>query len=374
MNCTPPTVRRVPALLAMCAWCGMFTIAPISLAQPVETNSTEAVAPAAPDAAAEGDSAAPARSVLWPDFQVGQRVVLEMSYVDTSKFSKPILATINVEVIDKIDDVFTIRWTPSNTRIPRDLPNRAMAHFMCVWNGTAGPSLDILIQENVGVIGLANWEAARDHAVAEAKKSIIGLKGTDGVEITPEMADTTVGPIRDAILANKDAAESSLLRNVRGYFDGAYHEILPGETVSEDLELPWPFGDEEGLYLPATRTMHVTEATSNPAPTYDLRIEITPDRERFKALVNSLAERLDDRLKEPEVLDRAESAVNIKIRWQFDTAKGWPTRASSTSRITGDAGVIINTATWTLVKGPTMKSAEPVQPEPVSPPATPTAK
>lgn len=340
-----------------------FAVSSLAFAQgQTETPAAapDRVAPeVAPQAAAPEGDPAPARSVLWPDFQVGQHVVLEMTYLDTSKFAKPIFATINVEVIDKTDDVFTIRWTPSNTRLPRGFPSPAMAPYICVWNGTAGPTLDILIQEDLGVIGLANWEAARDQAVADATNALVGLKGSDGVEITPEMAAENVQALRDTILANKDATEATLLRNVRGYFDGAYHEVAPGEVVTEDLELPWPFGDEEGLYLPATRTTRVEEPAAGPTPIYVLHIEIAPDRERFKALVNSLTETVAAKLKGPELAARAESAVSIKVRWQLDMSKGWTTRASSNTRITNETGLIINAVTWTLTQGPTMKADEP---------------
>lgn len=364
--------RTLSCLLVVAGFC----VSPLAFAQG-QTEAHAAAPEVAPAAAPEGNPAAPARSVLWPDFQVGQHVVLEMTYLDTSKTPKPILATINVEVIDKTDDVFTIRWTPSNARIPRDLPNRAMAPFMCVWDGTAGPTLDILIQEDLGVIGLANWEAARDQTVRDAKKAIIGLKGSDGFEITPEMADELVDPMRDTILANQDATEATLLRNARGYFDGSYHEVTPGDSLTEAIELPWPFGDAaEGLFLPMTRTTTLSTIVTDPAPVYELLIDLKPDGARFKELVTSLADQVSTSLKSEEVIQQAESAA-IKARWTLDMAKGWPTQASSTVHSKGADKETRKTVAWTLVEGPTMKAAEPkpaacAQPDAAPPaPATP---
>ncbi len=346
-----------------------FALSSLASAQG-QTETPAAPDAVAPEAAPEGDPAAPARSVLWPDFQVGQHVVLEMTYLDTSKAPKPVLATVTVEVIDKTDDVFTIRWTPSNVRIPRDFPNPSLAPFACVWNGTAGPTLEILIQEDVGVIALKNWEAARDQTVADAKRALVGITDGDAV-ITPERADQVVNPMRNAILASKDAVEATLLRSVRGYFDGSYHEVAPGKSFTEELELPWPFGDAaEGLFLPMTRTTTVTTITTDPAPVYELLIDLKPDAQRFKELVTSIADQLPASLKSDEAMKRAESAVEIKVRWRLDTAKGWPTRASSTARSRGADQTTTQTVTWTLVDGPTMKAAEP---KPDAAPAQPDA-
>lgn len=150
---------RVLALSATLAFAGLFP----AIAQ------SEPPAPAATTAPAD----ATVRSVLWPDFQVGQHVVLEMSYLDTARAAKPILATINIDVVDKTDDVFTIRWTSSNVRIPRDLNRGNIQAFHCIMNGTAGPSLEILIQEDVGIIGLRNWEKARDTLLGDVRKELL---------------------------------------------------------------------------------------------------------------------------------------------------------------------------------------------------------
>ncbi len=360
--------RTLSCLLAAAG----FAASSLAFAQgPTETPAAapaSAPAVASEVAAPETDPAAPARSVLWPDFQVGQHVVLEMTYLDTSKAPKPVLATINVDVIDKTGDVFTIRWTPSNARVPKEFPNPAFAPFACVWNATAGPTLEILIQEDVGIIGLKNWEGARDQAVADAQRALIGVQDKGGV-ITAERAQQVVMPMREAILSTKDAVEASLLRNVRAYFDGSYHAVPPGSSFTHEFDAPWPFGEAaEGLVLPMTRTTSVNTLATDPAPVYELLIDLKPDAQRFKELITSLADRMPKSFRSDEMLKRAESAVETKVRWQFDTAKGWPTRASSTTRVANDTGVTTTTVTWTLVEGPKMKPADPkAQPEPAQP-------
>lgn len=339
---------RVLALSAMLAFAGLFP----AIAQ------SEASAPAATTVPAE----AAARSVLWPDFQVGQHVVLEMSYLDTAKAPKPTLATIDLDVIDKTDDVFTIRWKTSNARIPAALSGSPAAKFESLWNGTSGPTLEVLIQEDVGIIGLKNWEAARDEMLAASKRTLTGLPDETGSPASPEYIDAIVESLRKAVLSSQDAVESTLLKNVRGYFDGSYHEVAPGTSTTEDLDLPWPFGDDaEALVLPMTRATAVASVATDPAPVYELTMTMSVDSERFKELMQKFREEMADNLKNQNTDELAQSDIEIKLRWRLDTAKGWPTRASSSTRTSRGKDAKTETTSWTLVEGPTMKGAEPAE-------------
>jgi len=340
---------------ASLATIGVAIASPLAFVQgQTETPAaTSELAPAvAPEAAApEGDSA-PARSVLWPDFQVGQHVVLEMTYLDTKKSPKPVVATVNIDVIDKIDDVFIMRWKATNPRIPNDFTPMAMAAFHTIWDGTAGPTLDILVQEDMGVLGVQNWEAARDEGLANAKVALLKLRENDGTPVAPEKVDALLASFAAAALPNEGAVDITLLRNVRSYFDGSYHTVAPGETQSEAIEIPWPFAGDAGMSLPMDRTTALSIITTDPAPIYELSINIKPDDAKFKELMKAFTEQMADNLKGAQVDKIANSTIEHKIRWTFDTAKGWPTRVSSTTRLVNGGNVTTQTTTFTLVEGP----------------------
>lgn len=324
--------------------------------QPAPTEPAPAQ-PAAPEAPAP--DAAPARSVLWPDFQVGQHVVLEMSYLDTSKSAKPILATVNIDVVDKADDVFTIRWTPSNPRVPRDFNGGAMMTFHCIMNGTAGPSLDVLVQEDVGVIGVHNWEEARDAMLADVRKDLLALSDASNGALTHEHVDSQIESLNRMLFATRDATETTLLKNMRSYFDGSYHEIAPGESEATEFEMPWPFaGGAEDLKLPMTRTLSLATIATDPALVYELSINVQPDPEKMKELLTSFVQRMPEGMKTKQVEQFANSTIENKIRWTFDTAKGWPTRVSGTTRVKNAEQLTTQTSTFTLTEGPTMKAQD----------------
>lgn len=361
-----------------------FAVASLAFAQePAETPAAAPkVAPeAAPEPAApEREPPAPARSVLWPDFQVGQHAVLEMMFLDTSMSTKPILATIDVEVIDKTDDVFTIRWTPNNARVPSDFNGGRMVQFLCIMNGTAGPPLEIQIQEDAGYLGLRNWKEASERALADMRESILSIGRGTANAIPADQVDQMIAPLRTSLFATQDAADSALYRNASGFFDGAYAQITPGQTLSTAMEVPWPFGDaKEGLMLPMTRTLSLATVATEPALVYELLIHQEHDAERMKDLMESFAQNLPEDMRGDEVNRITNSEIELKTRWRFDAAKGWPVRASSTVRLTSAAHVITRSMTYTLVEGPTMKAVEnspdatPLQPDPAqqkSPPAS----
>lgn len=361
-----PTFRHVPALFAaMCAGLGVLCPAPTAAAQaepaPVQPASAQ------PAAAPEGNPATPARSVLWPDFQVGQRAVLEMSYLDSSKSAKSILATITVEVIDKTDDVFTIRWTPSDTLVPRDFNAGMTRWFHCIMNGTAGPPLEIQIQEDAGYVGIRNWREASDKALTDIRDSLLRIGSGTGNALSGAQVDETIAPLRDTVFGSQEAAESTLFKNANAYFEGSYHEITPGQTVVTQLEVPWPFGDAEaGLVLPMTRTLSLATIATEPTPVYELSIHQEHDAERMKALLKSFAENLPEEMRSEEVRRITNSNIETKTRWRFDAAKGWPTRVSSTTRFDNAGQVVTHSVSYTLIDGPTMKVAD----EPAEAPKT----
>lgn len=363
--------RRIQSI--MCA-IGFAVAIPLALAQAPNT------APAAPEANDTKLDQAPARSILWPDFQVGQHVVLEMTYLDTKKSSKPVIATVTIDVVDKIDDVFIMRWKASNPRIPDDFKPMAIAAFHAVWDGTAGPTLDILVQEDSGVLGVQNWEAARDEGLASAKVALLKLRENDGTPVHPDKVDALLASFAAAALANEGAVDITLLRNVRAYFDGSYHTVAPGETQSEAIEIPWPFAGDAAMSLPMDRTTSLSVISTDPAPIYELSINLKPDDAKMKELMKAFTEQMADNLKGSQVDKVANSTIEHKIRWTFDTAKGWPTRASSTTRIVNGGDVTTQTTTYTLVEGPTIKArdpeaptADPAQPNPAQQPPAATA-
>lgn len=361
--------RTVSCLLAAAG----FAASSLAFAQG-QTETPAAAPDVAPEAAPEGDPA-PARSVLWPDFQVGQHLVLMMSYLDTKKSDKPVIATVTIDVIDKIDDTFIIRWKSSDARIPKDFRPMAMAPFLTIWDGLTGPTLEILVQEDVGVLGLRNWEAARDEALAESRAAMLKVRESDGTPTAPEKVDAILASFTQAALPNRDAVDVTLLKNVRVYFDGSYHSVAPGETSTEDLEIAWPFGGDENLALPMSRTTTLTTIATDPAPIYELLINLKPDDARFKELMKAFTDKMADNLKSAQLDRLANSTIEYKVRWRLDTAKGWPTRVSSTTRLQSGVDVTTQTVTYALIDGPTMKAAElkpdaaPAQPEAAQPDA-----
>jgi hypothetical protein len=358
------TIARTVSRLLIAAG---FATSSLAFAQgQTETPAAPAVAPeVAPEAAApEGDpaDAAPARSVLWPDFQVGQHVVLEMMYLDTSKAPKPILATITIDVLDKTDDVFTIRWTPSNARIPREFNEGRMMAFHCIMNGTAGPTLEVLIQEDVGVIGLRNWQEAGDALLADVRKELLVIADMSGGAMTPENVDSQVDSLKRMLFSTRDGVETTLLKNMRAYFDGSYHKVAPGESETSEFDVPWPFAQTQGdLMLPMTRTLSLATITVDPSPVYELSISVQPNPEKMKELLTSFIQSMPEGMKTKQVEELGNSTIENKIRWTFDTAKGWPTRTSATTRLKNGDQVTTQTSGFTLVEGPTMVAKDEAQ-------------
>lgn len=365
MNCTPPTFRRVPALLAMCAWCGMLTIAPISLAEtpPVAAVPSESAPQSAPAAAPDEDLAESSPSVLSPRFQVGQHAVIKQTLRESRKGNHLVSHLVDVNVIDKINDTFVIRWQMR----PFDVPDGTDPAKRAAMEAAVLPPIDILFEEGVGVAGIRHWQATRDKFLDVAEKLSLATPQRDGTPADPAEIAKVIEIMRSTLMNTREGAESILLKRIRGYFDGGYHELTPGDPHEQEVELPFPVG-RSGVLVPMTQTTLIEAPTSEPATQYTCVVELRVDRgnaanairEIVTALANDLGDPANVSDDERAEFDRMlnEASIEQTFRWTLDVTRGWPASASSHYKVHVLDETITDEMTWTLVDGPTMKAVE----------------
>ncbi len=83
--------------------------------------------------------------------------------------------------------------------------------------------------------------------------------------------------------------------------------------------------------------------------------------EKMKELLTSFIQSMPEGMKTKQVEELGNSTIENKIRWTFDTAKGWPTRTSATTRLKNGDQVTTQTSGFTLVEGPTMVAKDEAQ-------------
>jgi hypothetical protein len=300
---------------------------------------------------AHGQTDLPAKSILWPRFEVGQRVILRQMMRQPPNGA--VAARVQVDVVGHEGDTFVLRWQVMKPETPVGLAGTELKRFEKLTENLKSPAIDLLIREKVGVIGVKNWEQARDETLALTERLVLEEAKGSGKNLDPERLKKVTEAMRSHMMNTRAATEVLLLNQIRPYFDGSYYEIHPGQERVEDVVTPWPFGGGDSRGIPAKRTIKLTAVDPRDADHLDFSIDISLDAEVLaKAArngVEDVAKTLDPGKPLPEIRSME---VNIAFRWQFDQKRGWPTKVSSVKSQSTDGKRTTEEISWTLVTGP----------------------
>ncbi len=354
------TMTRVIAVLFVASFTASSAFAQPTGEKPASPAATPAVPEVAPAAAPEGDPAAP--SLLSPRFQVGQRAVIKQTLRESRKGNHLVSHLVDVEVVEKINDTFIIRWQMR----PFDPPEGADPATRAAMEATVLPPIDIIFEEGVGIAGVRHWKATRDKFLDIAEKLSLATPQPDGKPADAAVIAKTIDVMRKTLMNTREGAEAILLKRIRGYFDGGYHELTPGEPHEQEVELPFPVG-RSGVLVPMTQTTLIERPTSDPATHYTCVVELRVDRGNAASAIREIVTALADDLGDPADFSEDERAefdrmlneatIEQTFRWTLDVSLGWPSFASSHYKVRVLDENMTDEMTWTLVEGPSMKVA-----------------
>lgn len=342
--------RWMPVLGAACI--AIASWAPVAPAEP----TSEAFQASEPDALT-------LETVLWPEFQVGQHAVIKQTLRESKRGNQLVTNLVDVEIIEKINDTFVIRWQIR----PFDIPEGADPATRAALESPL-PPIEILFEEGVGVVGVRHWKDTREKFLALAMKLGLATPEADGTPTDPEKMANIIDMMRRTMMNTREAAEAILLKRIRGYFDGAYHPVPPGERHEEEGQIPWPLAKPgQPVTVPIIQSISV-EQQSEPATHYTCTIQMRIDRGRASDVLREFVTTLVPEMADPQTStdeDRAqferllnEMSIERTLTWTLDLSIGWPSAVSSTSKIRLLDDVQIEESTWTLIEGPTMTPAD----------------
>jgi hypothetical protein len=252
---------------------------------------------------------------------------------------------ITADVIDHVGDTFVILWRMSDLELASGVPEATAKRVAALLSQHQSPVLEVQVREGVGVVGLRNWEVAAAESIALADNAMkLYVKGD--AEATRKAIDFVKG-----MVSTRDGAENMLLKHVRPYFLGAYCEVSPGMTVTDDAQLPLPIG--KTLELPAKRT--VSFEAIDPAKPRERRLAIdyTIDRVAAKVVFESMIKEMVATLakdKQPPSLDDYD--VTMSLRWTLEAERGWPSDVKYSVMQKANGRAVGEDYTWTLLEGP----------------------
>lgn len=320
----------------------------------------EAGPPEGPPTLVKLDAAKLVGQVLSPRFENGQRVVLRQTSQKSRSGDLVIANRVSVEVLEKAGDQWVLRWQVGEVEVPEGLPEDQRRAVAAMVAQMKSPSLDILVREGVGSVGLRDWEKARDDVLALSEKLI---------REAPRTAPMDEGQLTAAIdaarkrMSTREATEELLLKQVRPYFDGAYHEVAPDKPKQESVVLAMPLGPVS--QWPAKRTIRIEPADAARPDDVTVHIEASVDRDGAKAILEEAARQAKEKTGDASNVP-APDAVDLgyKLDWTLDTRAGWPSRVNyRTEQRVGERSWW-ESYTWTVVEGPGAAPAGKVISEP----------
>lgn len=310
------------------------------------------------------DAAALVGRMLWPRFEKGQRVVLRQTARKSRGGDLVIASRVTVDVLEKDGDRWVLRWRVGDVEVPAGLPEDQRRAVAAMVSRMKSPALDIEVQEGVGSVGLRDWEKARDDVVALSEKIIREAPRTAPMD-EAQLAATLEAAKRR--MSTREATEDLLLKQVRPYFDGAYHEVAPNKPKGERVELDMPLGPV-GRW-PAERTIRVEQPDPSRPGRLTVHIAAAVDKSAAKSILEEAARQAKEKTGDASAVP-APDAIDLgyTLDWTIDGGEagegtppgtGWPSNVKyRTTQRVGEREWW-EEYTWTLVEGPTLTGGEP---------------
>lgn len=326
----PQRPYRIHAFLTACIVATAWTVPAFAEPDATVEQSPSAEAPVQHPVTPEVEA-----SVLRPRFKVGQRAVIGLTN-RASRRGTSLQRTIDVEVIEQAEGATVLRWHERPIDHPRLLelsPGLRDAIRAPV------PYLDIIFTDNVGVTGIRNWQAAFDGYNDYLLSCDLQAPTFDGKAVDPAPLIAKREELRST---PRDAAEAWLLKEVRGYFRGAFRPVRPGQKVEIEEQLPFELDEDAVATIPFLLTVSLDTPIGNPPKEYRCRItsRFHPEKSR-EPLRDVLFKLASDRpefqgVKEDELRDALSKATatmtgDTTAEWILDVERGWPSAASETT-------------------------------------------
>lgn len=288
--------------------------------------------------------------MLWPRFEKGQRVVLRQTAQKSRGGDLVIASRVTVDVLEKDGDRWVMRWRVGDVEVPDGLPEDQKRAVAALVSRMKSPAFDIEVREGVGTVSLRDWEKARNDVIALSEKIIREAPRTAPMD-EAQLAATLEAAKQK--MSTREVTEEVLLKQVRPYFDGAYHEVAPGKPKVERVELAMPLGPVS--VWPAERTISVEQPDKAQPGNLAVHITATVDKTAAKSILEEAARQAREKtgnasnVPAPDAID-----LGYTLDWSLDAKAGWP--LSVKYRINQRVGERSwwEEYNWTLVEGPSV--------------------
>jgi hypothetical protein len=239
-----------------------------------------------------------------------------------------------IKVVEAKEDHWLMEFTmkgPRGTRISKEMREMIDRQF-----GLMGVPVRVRVGHE-GEMEIVNLEETRDGALKAAEEA--ALEGKEDEHAKGNVAKAM--KMVEELFADPEKANMLLLSKFQPWFSHLGHDMDDGQPVTEDVELPSPFGDS---MLGATRTLTFVKRGEDAR---EFKVDMKIKDEEAKRMLRELFEKVKGLApKDKPPPDDAELAkwryeISGSSRTVFEAASGWPQRVVTSQEVemkTGDGG------------------------------------
>jgi hypothetical protein len=264
---------------------------------------------------------------IWPDFQPGKRVTLEIvrhgerNNEDGSITEVEVVRPVQLEVLECGPDGFVLAWTWGAAKMT---PPDALGPMGALSDLVQGVRVELVVDAEGQISGLQNYEAAEQQLRAMIERVFEMLKDhATGDELAAARAQV------EQLYATRDDVEQAFVQEPGTYLFPYGLSLAPGETVRYSDKVPNPL---LGVPLPARARMTLR---ADPADRDRWLIEHwqSIDRLRSREAVRAalIQKGMDPR--DPEVRNVPPIERTDESRYVIDRKTGWILEFEATATV-----------------------------------------
>ncbi len=253
---------------------------------------------------------------LTPNWNIGDSLQLELEKSNTSEETEAILLSttpINIEVLERTDDGFLLRWTYGKTQTSGALAN-ILDSFIQLSSG-----LELVIRTDSHGQPKALENGGDVHSIVKVLEKRI----TDGIAAS-QMGAAEADFLQALLEVAKEPEilEVSLLQEPRYFLLACGQSLATGTPKEFEETLTTPFGPDRVPTEAFLVLLALEKAKNEAVLEWQQSIHEEKGRETVDRIMRSLAKRLD--ITYPEVF-KPQLAIVESAQITFNTSTGWPT-------------------------------------------------